>query len=196
MKHKPTIGCQSSNAGHWQQISFYTASPWIWEHSQGWVPIFLMHNAEQQLTSSTASLGVAHTVWPSCHRNSRVLRNGWGCLNSHLCTQQKTASNTDENYHDNQHATSGYCIHIANRVSSLSGKFSIYAFIIKIKFFCICVRLEVNYNDCWQVKFMMYVPNLPQHCTTGWDEGGGLDVTWSTWRMLDTSPFHWWGGWQ
>ena len=78
-----------------------------------------MPSAEQQLTSSTAALGVAHTVWPSCHRNSRVLRNGWGCLNSHLCTQQKTASNTDENDHNNQYATSGYCMHIANRVSSL-----------------------------------------------------------------------------
>ena len=78
-----------------------------------------MPSAEQQLTSSIAALGVAHTVWPSCHRNSRVLRNGWGCLNSHLCTQQKTASNTDENDHDNQYATSGYCMHITNRVSSL-----------------------------------------------------------------------------
>lgn len=32
---------------------------------------------------------MAKAEWPSCQRNSRVLRKGWGCLNSHLYKQPK-----------------------------------------------------------------------------------------------------------
>jgi len=35
-------------------------------------------------TSVSASAYVACAEWPSCHRNSLVLINGCGCLNSHL----------------------------------------------------------------------------------------------------------------
>lgn len=40
--------------------------------------------AVRSVTSSAASSLVANAVCPSCHRNSLVLRKGWGCLNSHL----------------------------------------------------------------------------------------------------------------
>jgi len=42
-----------------------------------------VHQDDVICTSSLASSGLAQAVWPSCHRNSRVRRNGWGCLNSH-----------------------------------------------------------------------------------------------------------------
>ncbi len=41
------------------------------------------------LTSSAASSLVAKAVCPSCHRNSLVLRKGWGCLNSHLWREKR-----------------------------------------------------------------------------------------------------------
>ena len=46
--------------------------------------IFLCKKVHGCLTSTTASSLVANAVCPSCHRNSLVLRKGWGCLNSHL----------------------------------------------------------------------------------------------------------------
>ena len=52
----------------WNNDSYVYRLPWI-----------------RHLTSASASGLLAKVLCPSCHRNSRVLRNGWGCLNSHLC---------------------------------------------------------------------------------------------------------------
>src|SRR3989338_9959132 len=45
------------------------------------------------MTSFSASSFVEWAVWPSCQRNSRVLRNGFACLNSHLTTEFHWLSN-------------------------------------------------------------------------------------------------------
>lgn len=51
---------------------------------RGVLVVVVKAGVARAITSSAASSLLAKAVCPSCHRNSLVLRKGWGCLNSHL----------------------------------------------------------------------------------------------------------------
>lgn len=61
-----------------------------------WIDNEWMLDISLAVTSSAASSLVAKAVCPSCHRNSLVLRKGWGCLNSHLWREEREGERGEE----------------------------------------------------------------------------------------------------